>query len=130
MAHFIQIGLEVPWTLDGIRCALAAITTANRCIMREWRASGRHVPALYKSGVRYKRQPPERFLAFPTVLRRGVGDCDQLCAWRAAELREAGIDARAVPRMVRPGLMHVVVLLPGGGIEDPSKRLGMKSRKG
>lgn len=112
-----------------MRCALGALTAVNRVLMRHWRRSGKEVPELYASGVRYKRQPPERFLTFPRILERGEGDCDQLCCYRAAELQELGIDARAVPRRVRDGLMHVVVRWPNGRFEDPSKRLGMKSNK-
>lgn len=123
--RFIQIALDVPWSLQGVRCALGALTAVNRVLMSEARARGDRVPLLYRSGVRYAKQPPETFLTWPKVLARGVGDCDQLCGWRAAELQERGVDARAVPIMIRPALMHVVIRFPNGRIEDPSKRLGM-----
>lgn len=125
MAQYIEIGLEVPWSTAGVRCALGALTACNRILMRDSRRRGRRVPPLYRSGVRYRRQPPERFLTWPRVLARGYGDCDQLAAWRAAELQEMGIAARAVPRRVRAGLMHVVVVWPNGRVEDPSRKLGM-----
>lgn len=74
-----------------------------------------------------------------------VHNCDNLCAWRAAELRAAGIRAEPVikwqhiPRevalqlgypanIIPPGglsMVHVLVRHPDGTIEDPSKLLGM-----
>jgi hypothetical protein len=126
----IIIEVEVPWSLAGVRTALAAATVANVELMKEWKKQGRKVPRLYQAGVKWKRQPPERFSLFPTVLARGNGDCDQLAAWRAAELQLKGIKAKAIPRWVRPKLMHVVVQLPSGRLEDPSRLLGMGKREG
>jgi hypothetical protein len=74
-----------------------------------------------------------------------VHNCDQLVAWRAAELRAAGINAEPVikwqnipremalqlgypSRIVPPGglsMVHCLVRWPDGRIEDPSKILGM-----
>lgn len=96
------------------------------------------VPKLYSSGVRYmaegKRRsgrPQEYFADIPTVQRLGVGDCEDLACWRAAELRFLGEHAVAIPvkqpaRDGRGELWHVVVKRGNGTIEDPSKRLGMK----
>lgn len=98
-------------------------------------------PALYRSGVRYAQEPPgiEDFCDIPTILQsfhqRNPGervfvDCEDLAAWRAAELRLAGV--RAVPTfnfspMIGGGAsFHVQTLRPDGVIEDPSVRLGMK----
>lgn len=104
-------------------------------------------PALYRSGVLYRREPRqvvrvERFCGIPDVLRQGWGDCDDLAPWRAAELNLRGIGARPVLidathpsyRNVSRGkvrrLWHVVVerALEGSDevvYEDPSARLGM-----
>lgn len=117
-----------------MRIACAALTTLNRLFLRAAPviSGGKRFPPLYRSGVRYRRQlGPERFLPIPIVFRRRYGDCDQLAAWRAAELQERGVAARAVPRMVTPRLMHVVVVYPDPRnpkrqvVEDPSRRLGM-----
>lgn len=124
----MRIELTVPWSVQGVRVACAALTTLNRLFLRAAPAvAGKPFPPLYKSGVRYKRQlGAERFLPIPLVMQRRCGDCDQLACWRAAELQEQGIAARAVPTMVTPRMMHVVVVYPDGRVEDPSKRLGMK----
>ena len=86
-------------------------------------------PSLYESGVRYGREPVnvrEEFCSIPAVIDQGWGDCDDLAPWRSAELvvRER-IEARPVVKVIRPGLFHIVVMLPDGTIEDPSRRLGM-----
>lgn len=97
------------------------------------------VPPLYVSGVRYAREPrgcndtscrEERFDSAPIVLARGWGDCDDLAPWRSAELEVSGIPARPLVYRTpasRPGSdrWHVIVLLPDGSIEDPSRLLGM-----
>lgn len=73
----------------------------------------------------------ENWQDIPTILKAGSGDCEDLACWRAAELTERdGIPARPVYRWRhRPGLTiyHIVVRLPDGSIEDPSRRLGMGS---
>ena len=88
------------------------------------------VPPLYQSGVRYRREPRKREdwqTAAETYARR-YGDCEDLAAYRAADLRLAGIEARAIVYQAAPGLKHVVVEYPDGRREDPSKRLGMLGR--
>lgn len=88
------------------------------------------LPELYRSGVRYRAEPPgsERWQLPMETLWRKHGDCEDLAAWRAAELVVSGQDvrARAVLRRIRPGLMHCLVLRGDGTIEDPSRLLGMK----
>jgi hypothetical protein len=123
----MKIELTVPWSEAGVRIACIALTALNRLILQAGpQIAGKPFPPLYASGVRYQRQPgPERFLPIPLVMRRKHGDCDQLACWRAAELQEQGIKARAVPRFVAPRTMHVIVVWPDGSEEDPSKRLGM-----
>lgn len=89
------------------------------------------VPRLYASGVRYKREPRpviEKFQRIPSILRARSGDCEDLAAWRCAELRFFD-GVHAVPWIInpRPRLFHVQVRLPNGRIEDPSAKLGMRT---
>lgn len=82
----------------------------------------------------------ERFRDVGRIIENGGGDCDNLCAWRVAELRQAGIPAK--PMMTsreRAGggiTYHAIVRWPpfGDAIsgnpfrdsdEDPSLLLGM-----
>jgi hypothetical protein len=97
-----------------------------------WLESHPKAPKLYSSGVRYEHEEgTEEWLDIPNILKEGWGDCEDLAAWRIAELRSAGIKAKGYLRWLnRPSekitLYHVQVLLPDGTIDDPSKRLGMR----
>lgn len=92
-------------------------------------------PLLFTSGVRYEQEPPglEDWQDIPTCLKMGACDCEDLAAWRVAELRvRFGIPAR--PRIIPQWLpaeerydYHIDVWTPAG-YEDPSARLGMKVR--
>ena len=84
-------------------------------------------PPIYQSGVRYQREEPgrERWQTALECYRSKKADCEDLAAFLAASHRLVGIESKPVVRQVRPGLKHVVVQLPDGSIEDPSKRLGM-----
>lgn len=105
-------------------------------------------PRLYDAGVRWQAEgknectgrPAEEWDAIPIVLERGWGDCEDLAAWRAAELRVRDGFPRARAFAVRSGTMHVAgigtvglihILVSRDGscrldaIEDPSQRLGM-----
>jgi hypothetical protein len=91
------------------------------------------VPDLFKSGVRYAEEPAgqEDWQDIPTTLGLGIGDCEDLACWRAAELNvRYGIKARpCFTFKVRPNggyLYHIQVRYPDGRIEDPSRTLGMR----
>jgi hypothetical protein len=105
-----------------------------------WLRAFPRTPLLYDAGVIYKPEKHtegkrrvieygEEWQTIPWVLYRGYGDCEDLGAWRAAELRQRGV--HALPhikiRRMPNGFWraHVVVKLPDGHIEDPSAKLGM-----
>lgn len=126
---------------------LRAVVLSNQLTMRHATRRGSPIPPLYDSGVLYEREPGpyEEFADVLTVLRRGWGDCDDLVAWRCAELREqghAGADVliywRPRKSLRAPARMHAQVRhepkctcefcrgrFPKGRIEDPSRYLGM-----
>jgi hypothetical protein len=95
-------------------------------------------PALYHAGVSYRPQQTvqgnftgiDHWWDIPAVRLHGEGSCEDLAAWRVAELQLAG-HAHVRPfvhsREVSPGntLYHIVVKLPDGSEEDPSALLGM-----
>jgi hypothetical protein len=111
--------------------ALRVLLDALFTIDRQWLRSNPNAPRIYSSGVFYRAEPigEERWRDIPSVLREGWGDCEDLACWRAAELVEReGIAARPSYRWRRrPGISiyHIVVRLPNGRIEDPSRKLGM-----
>lgn len=94
-------------------------------------ASHSQLPPLYKAGVRYQRERgSEIWKPAPRVYSDRFGDCEDLAAWRAAELRRSGEEgARAIAIRLRSGsrVWHAVVQRANGDIEDPSVALGMKA---
>jgi hypothetical protein len=96
-----------------------------------------HTPRLYDSGVRYKREPwgYEQWITIPSIIRQGGADCEDLAAWRVAELRTKGINARPMWRYHegtgpngKPFRMYHILVWTPYGIDDPSARLGMRGR--
>lgn len=87
-------------------------------------------PPLMLSGIRYGHEPQEVWQSIPALLRSGVGDCEDLASYLAAELRSQGLAARAraLPRGVYGGTRayHVVTELACGERIDPSEMLGME----
>jgi len=82
------------------------------------------VPSLYESGVRYRWvKPGNGWDHAGIVYARGYGDCKDVGAWRCAELRLQGVDARCIVVQTGPANYHVQVQLPSGDVEDPSVTL-------
>lgn len=117
--------------LEGLVYGLAAQSYAQ---MRDANAGvmGRPLPALYGGTIRYKREPVRRenWQSAGETADLGYGDCEDLSAYRVAELRMRGIKAFPVVSQVSPTLRHVTIryLDPKTNewkTEDPSKRLGM-----
>lgn len=127
----MRIRMRVPTVgADSLGAALAALQTLNELWLRGRR---RPVPSLYESGVYYDpEQGTEDWLTIPDLYAAGVGDCEDLAAARAAELRVSGEDpgARAVAYRSGPTVWHAVVLRGTGEVEDPSLVLGMGWHRG
>ena len=136
----MRIELEIgagPQLIPGIRDALETLTRTNVRYLR----SHPRTPLLYRAPVEYQMEPigAEHWADVPTVLGQGWGDCEDLAAWRAAELRLLGYpNAYAFPielgmgPMVAGGpsvrLIHILVSRGGcdlSQVEDPSSILGM-----
>ncbi len=150
--------LSLPDTDDGahfvpLQIALEGLTQIDEWQLRRWLRQAELglasdvPPPLYTSGVRYKEEAPGRedWLDVRRVLEQGHADCEDLAAWRTAELRVAGHDvepvikwqwipremmlAQGYPANKLPGrgvwMVHCEVRWPDGRIEDPSKILGM-----
>lgn len=136
-----------------LRAALALLTVANVLQMR-WAK----LPKLYGSDIEevdqhdpavYTREERghEEWQTAILLVRNGQGDCEDLAAYRAAELIcEGETKARAVPMRTRAG-WHIVVRrgcarscgrgegasshaigCHFGKLEDPSKNLGMNRK--
>ena len=117
--------VELPPDPATLTALLAGYARAARVLLAR-----RPLPWLYDARVRYQREPRgrERWQLPHETFRVRVGDCEDLSIWRAGELQRAGVDAW--PLVYRTGRrqLHVVVALPDGTIEDPSRVLGMGRR--
>lgn len=132
---------NVQWSEHIVHRLLELMADSNAILLK---CQGNKIPNIYEAGVIYQREPPgqELFNGIRQVIRDRGGDCDDLAAWRVAELRVRGSadypngePAQFMLRkFVRPGkplLYHVLVKRaptkahPKGWIEDPSKILGM-----
>ena len=114
--------------LEGLVFGLAAQSYAQ---MRDPETRGQ-IPALYSGKIRYEREPirRENWQAALETAVRGYGDCEDLSAYRVAELRAKGILAFPVVKQVSPTLRHVMVRYLDPRTqqwvsEDPSRKLGM-----
>lgn len=127
----MRIALQVPDVLAGVGldAALAGLQG-----LAELELSTGQLPWLYDAGVWYQREPrgEERWLTPTQALERGAADCEDLAAWRAAELVVSGEDpyARAVVLRSGPHTWHAVVSRQDGTFEDPSAALGMGAPPG
>lgn len=118
---------RVPARADAFEAALEGLTRVNEGLMQR-----EHVPPLYEAGVRYKDEPRDVWRHALDVAADKWGDCEDLAAYRAAELRVSGEDpqARVVTYQSGPNRYHAVVARSGGLVEDPSRVLGMGQKKG
>ncbi len=119
---------------DTLALLLECLVQMNEKILRE----RSDIPLLYDAGVRYDPEPlgQENWQDCVTTWKRGRGDCEDLSAWRAAELRvRMGASARCIytwKKLPNGVLMyHIKVEYTGADgqrhEEDPSRRLGMNS---
>jgi len=118
----VRVLLELPNVPAVIAAAVEGLCAANAVIL----SVRPDMPDLYESGVRYRAEDRERWTHCLDVLRRGYGDCEDLAAWRCAELRVREAEpARCVVKRTGRRTLHVLVRRADGRIEDPSRLLGM-----
>lgn len=122
----MRVVQEVAPTRSDLRAALAGLVARNELVLR----ADPHAPRLYQSGVVYRQEPrgQENWRTLPELLVAGWGDCEDLSAARAAELRVSGEDPDAIGDVYRSGqrAWHAVVRRGDGSVEDPSLHLGMR----
>jgi hypothetical protein len=110
-----------------LRLMMEALVAANVAYLREHPET----PPLYESGVRYEAEPDDEddWNDIPSTLALGAGDCEDLAAWRIAELRasgELGASSRVTVWPIGSRVTyHIAVRRGDGQVEDPSRALGM-----
>lgn len=118
-----------PLYQSGVKYALPEQMVENPEVEVLRRKVGRDDEALGAIDALASRSGGEHFRDIPTLYEAGAGDCDNLASARVAELRENGVNAKSyLTWRKRPDggtTYHNIVLWPDGGIEDPSRILGM-----
>lgn len=124
----IRVAIRVPAREQDLLILLDALVRLNR--IQLGRRPG--LPGLYESGVRYVREARdprtglrrEEWRTIEDVIEHMGGDCEDLAAYRVAQLQSRGVPARIWLRRHK-AMWHVLVRLPDGRLEDPSRKLGM-----
>lgn len=123
---------EIPRSLALYADALEGVTRVNERLYQEARQAGKPLPSILdrRVGVRYVPEYPgeEDWKHVRRVLADLEGDCEDLSAARAGELRANGErGAKAIVIRTGPNMTHAVVRRANGRIEDPSRSLGMSA---
>jgi hypothetical protein len=125
----LHVRINVPPHPAALQAVAEGLVGLNAVLMRLADERGVAFPLLYESGARYRREPRgEEWWESATdilgVTAQGTGDCEDLAAYRAAELRYVfGEPARVAIKRTRRGSFHAVVERADGTIEDPSRVL-------
>ena len=117
----LRLRMTIP--LPAMAAAVEGLVRVNIVLLQELMRHPRQPPRLYQSGVRYRHPGKEQWYTIAELYDRREGDCKDLAAARAAELRFYE-DEHATPVVYltrRARRYHAVVRRADGTIEDPSK---------
>lgn len=116
--------LDVPTSAKFYEVAIEGLVRINEVLMMQ-----HQYPALYTAGVHYQRESRDIWRNAMEIVQSGWGDCEDLAAYRVAELRVTGEDPRASILVYKSGAhkYHTVVRHGDNSIEDPSTILGMRT---
>src|SRR5207253_9225722 len=119
----------VPPIAEAIEAVAEGLVRLNVAMMRYADGNGVELPPLYESGITYRREPRgrewwESAEDVAALATRKSGDCEDLAAYRAAELRywDGELATVAILKTAR-GTFHAVVRREDGTLEDPSRIL-------
>jgi hypothetical protein len=122
----LRLYIDVPRTPEFLEIPAESLTALNYQLMRVAADNGAEFPLLYDSGIVYRREPPGRewWESALELVALGEGDCEDLAAYRAAELRyREGDPARVRIYRTRRQTFHAIVERGDGTFEDPSRVL-------
>jgi hypothetical protein len=130
----LHVRIMCPPIPEAIEALAEGLVRLNVALMRFADEKGVELPPLYESGIKYRREPTGRewWESADDVVglaAKKSGDCEDLAAYRAAELRyyEGEVARVAILRTSR-GSFHAVVEREDGTLEDPSKILVEEER--
>jgi hypothetical protein len=123
----LHVRIDVPPVPAAIESIAEGLVQLNLWMLEAAEVAGVEPPSLYDSGIRYRREPHgrEHWQSAAEVTSVGGGDCEDLAAFRVAELRYYDGDPGARVRVVRTprGSFHAIVQRGDGSYEDPSRIL-------
>lgn len=132
----IHARVDVPPTPEALEALAEGLVLLNVWMLETALDRGIELPALYESGIVYRREPKgrewwETASDLLGVTAHRTGDCEDLAAYRAAELRVFEGEMACV-RVVETdrGTFHAVVERESGEIEDPSRILVDQENEG
>lgn len=116
--------IHVPTSAAFYQAAIEGLSLLDEEILEQ----SPEFPRLYEADVVYRKEKRDTWRHADDVLCSGWGDCEDLAAWRVAELRVSGEDPDAYVYVYQSGphRFHAVVARGSGRIEDPSLILGMQ----
>lgn len=119
------VHLRIGRGLPALNAAIEALVLAGLDELRT--VPGAAVGSILDGTVTYRRELPgrEEWRTRARVLLDGYGDCEDLAAALAVELRARGVPARARIRRARAGTGYHAVVRVGDIELDPSLWLGM-----
>lgn len=120
--------LHIPTSAQMYEAALEGLTREDELLI----AAGEVPASVYDAGAVYRKERQDVWRHAKDVADEGWGDCEDLAAYRAAELRVSGEDpdAKVITYQTGPRRYHAVVQRGSGVIDDPSIALGMKVPEG
>lgn len=110
---------------------LLGLTVTGFIDLMSARRAGNPYPPLYESGIKYQREPPgSEVWMIPRGMKAArVGDCEDLCCARVAELWADGeTAARPYVKRINARLRHILVQRWDESLEDASLILGMHDK--
>lgn len=123
----MHVRIDVPPIPEAIEAVAEGLVRLNVALMRFADKRGVQLPALYESGITYRREPHgrewwESAEDVAALANKRSGDCEDLAAYRAAELRYwDGEMARVKIIRTQRGTFHAIVARGDGTLEDPSR---------
>lgn len=122
----LHVRVNVPPLIPALEGLAEGLVLVNVALMEYAEQRGVELPDLYESGIVYRRESPgqewwENALDVVGVVADRSGDCEDLAAYRCAELRHFEGQECRVKIVKTRRAYHAVVEHEDGRIEDPSR---------